>query len=105
MTETARYEEAWRDRHRRMAAFKFMQYAGLPTILGAPFLHYLSPRHGLLALPAWFVSYVVAGVWLNRFRCPRCGKLFYFRWELKMRKNWRDCRHCGLGEGAVPIAD
>jgi hypothetical protein len=37
----------------------------------------------LFAFLAWILGYVIAGIWLNRFRCPRCGKLYYWRLEWK----------------------
>lgn len=50
---------------------------------------------------------MAAGVWLNRFRCPRCGKLYYWRWELKgytvREKRWSDCRYCGLHQDELPL--
>ena len=45
----------------------------------------------------------IAAVWVNRFRCPRCGKPYYWRLHQTRLKNWRDCRHCGLAQGAIPI--
>jgi hypothetical protein len=90
--------------------FKTIQFAGIPILLGAV---YGSSTYGgrsrllpLLAIPAWFVAYMVAGIWLNRFVCPCCGKLYYWRWKLKgaleRQKNWRDCHHCGLHQDALP---
>jgi hypothetical protein len=92
-----------------MLVFKTTQIAGIAIILGVAYLLSIYPgtRYLLLPLPAWFIAYIAAGVWLNRFRCPRCRKLYYWRLELKgyMRRleKWRDCRHCGLAQDAVPI--
>jgi len=105
---TERYAEAWRDRRRRMVVFKTVQISLLPMI---PVLWYLSSMYPtrqlpILAVPAWFIAYMAAGLWLNRFRCPRCGKLYYWRAQLKgsiqRQTRWRDCRYCGLQQDQLP---
>ena len=104
---TPSYDTAWRDRRRRMAVFRSIQIAFIPVIVGAAFAsRRLSDAMLLLLVATWFVAYMVAGVWLNRFRCPRCGQLYYWRLERKgyidrLRK-WRDCRHCGLEQDTSP---
>jgi hypothetical protein len=105
---TEHYAEAWRDRRRRMVVFKTVQLSLLPMI---PVLWYLSSMYPtrqlpILAFPAWFIAYMAAGLWLNRFRCPRCGKLYYWRAQLKgsvqRQTRWRDCRYCGLQQDQLP---
>jgi hypothetical protein len=111
--EAARYAAAWRDRRRRMVVFKTIQILFFPMIVGAAFISLEYPSayqksmpQALLAFPAWFVVYIAAGLWLNQFRCPRCGKLYYWRLEwkgsLERQRKWRDCHHCGLPQDAVP---
>jgi hypothetical protein len=109
MSDEERYAAAWRDRRRRFLVFKTVQIAGAGIVLGTLSLgtiHLLSPQQAIVAFPAFFIVYGVAGVWLNRFRCPRCGRLYY--WSLKLKgaferqKNWRDCHHCGLHQDALP---
>jgi hypothetical protein len=106
----ARYAAAWQDRRVRFFVFKTVQFSlfGLMLIL---FLvtrknPYLSSRMVLSILSVWFIAYMAAGLWLNRFRCPRCGKLYYWRWELKgsteRQKQWRDCHYCGLHQDQIP---
>jgi len=115
MDEVARYAAAWKDRRRRFFVFKATQIAGVPILLGAAYLSdgmTLRASHSLFAIPIfqampiWLVGYVAAGVWLNRFRCPRCGKLYYWRLQLsgymKRQMNWRSCRHCGLTQDGTP---
>ena len=105
---TEYYAKAWRDRRRRMIVFKTVQISFLPMIL---LLWYLSsfrpPRStAILAVPAWFIAYVAAGIWLNGFRCPRCGKLYYWRVQLKgymqRQTRRRDCHYCGLQQDQYP---
>jgi hypothetical protein len=107
---TEYYAKAWRDRRRRMIVFKTVQISFLPTILVLWFLSSLHPDWGkvILAVPTWLIAYVAAGVWLNRFRCPRCGKLYYWRVQLKgsvpRQTRWRDCHYCGLQQDECPSA-
>jgi predicted Zn-dependent protease len=106
-----RYAAAWRDRRRRFLVLKATQlsfFALLVALLIVTRRHpYVAPRPVLLGFAAWFIAYMVAGAWLNRFRCPRCGKLYYWRWELKgyteREKRWTDCRYCGLHQDEMPL--
>ena len=108
-----RYAAAWQDRRRRMLVFRTAIYAFYVVIIGGMNLSSTPTkaatavsRHYMLLFPVWFVTYVAAGVWLNRFRCPRCGNLYYWRlqWKgsLERRKNWRNCHYCGLAQDAGP---
>ena len=104
-TEQDRYLEAWRDRRLRFRVFKIVSTtAFLPFTLCLFVIEKVSGPTILApaSLAAYFVLYMVAGIWLNRFRCPRCGKLYY--WDLRWRpyRDWRDCHHCGLKQDALP---
>ena len=96
------YATAWRDRRRRMAVFKTVQISFFPLVFVLWFLSSIYPQWGKLIVlfPVWLVAYMIAGIWLNRFKCPRCGKLYYWRVQLKgsfeRGMRWRDCHHCGL---------
>jgi hypothetical protein len=106
----ALYAKAWQDRKTRFFVFKAVQFSlfGLVLILlvASRKYHYMSYRMVFSIFAAWFVSYMAAGVWLNRFRCPRCRKLYYWRWDLKgateRQKRWRDCHYCGLHQDQIP---
>jgi len=108
MTDSPLYAIAWRDAARRMIAFRSVQLVFFPIILAFAFLATKSASAADSAakfvIPGWLALYGATGVWLNRFRCPRCGKLFYWRLErrgyLERAKKWRSCRHCGLEQGA-----
>jgi hypothetical protein len=104
------YAAAWRDRRRRFFVFKTVQFS-LFALMFILFIvtrrrPYVSFRVVLLVFAAWFISYIAAGVWLNRFRCPRCRKLYYWRWDLKgsveRQRRWRDCHYCGLPQDQNP---
>src|ERR1700730_17600995 len=107
MTEEERYATAWRDRRRRLWLFRAMQIALIPMMIGLIHL-YGSQRATLLNVSVVILVplglYVIVGAWLNRFRCPRCGGLYYWnrQWKgyLHWQRDWRDCRHCGLKQDA-----
>jgi hypothetical protein len=112
-TAASRYSAAWRDRKRRMVVFKTVQFLFFPMVLGARFISSKNPCAGQrsmspapLAFLVWFLGYILVGIWLNRLRCPRCGKLYDWRLEckgaLERQKNWRNCHHCGLQQARLP---
>ena len=93
-----------------MLAFRTVQISFFPLILVlAVFSRYRESEPTGVLFVGWFVSYIAAGIWLNRFRCPRCGKLYYWdlRWKESLAryrsKSWRPCRHCGLQQDACPV--
>jgi predicted Zn-dependent protease len=105
-----RYAAAWRDRKRRFIVFRVVQLSLFALVLALWLVTrkhpYVAPRPVLLGFGGWFIAYMIAGAWLNRFRCPRCGKLYYWRWELKgsteRQKRWSDCHYCGLHQDEMP---
>ena len=104
------YVAAWRDRRRRFFVFNTVQFSFFALMfilfIVAQKHPYVSSRVVLLVFGSWFISYIAAGVWLNRFRCPRCRKLYYWRWDVKgsveRQKRWRDCHYCGLQQDQNP---
>jgi len=103
------YAAAWRDRRGRMVVFKTLQFSFFPMLLALWYLSSIHPQwhQQLYAFPCWFIGFLAAGVWLNRFRCPRCRNLYYWRVQVKgsteRQKRWRDCHYCGLHQGECPI--
>ena len=91
-----------------MLVFKTIQIAFIPLLLVLALMskYERAPSNAMVAIPVWFIGYMATGVWLNRFRCPRCGKLYYWRVQLKgameRQKKWRDCHWCGLPQDALP---
>ena len=105
--DAARYAAAWQDRKRRMFVFKTVVYGFNLIIIGAVYGSSIRSRshfwsHFMLLFPAWLVVYTAAGVWVNRFRCPRCSEFYYWTLQWKAPKNWRNCRHCGLTQDTLP---
>jgi hypothetical protein len=93
-----------------MHAFKATQLAFFPILLVVAYMTSRRPHPPdsffLFLLAAWFVGYIIVGIWLNRFRCPRCGNLYYWRVQLKgameRQRKWRNCHYCGLPQDASP---
>ena len=111
MSAAERYTAAWRERRRRMYAFRATQLAFFPILLVAVYVSSRCPRPitdkvFLSGFAVWFVAYIIVDFWLNRFRCPRCGNLYYWRVQLKgaseRQRKWRNCHHCGLSQDASP---
>ncbi len=98
------YAAAWKDRKRPLVVFRTVQIMGIPVIIGAAYESSKWGRSALIAVPVWFFVYVLVGIWLNRFRCPRCAKLFFWRFppETVTQSTWRECRHCGLRQDTEP---
>lgn len=51
----------------------------------------------------WMVAFTVAGYRAGNFQCPRCGELFFHKFDDRAwRRDWahnpfaRRCMHCGL---------
>lgn len=121
MTDVAqRYAAAWRDRRLRMFVFKLaMPVMILGMLLSSRLLAGSLPPPSdrtarliwVLALFSFWMSiYAGVGIWLNRFRCPRCGGRYYWKWtwppswkdHQEQAQRWQDCRHCGLHQDEVP---
>jgi hypothetical protein len=110
MAEEERYKAAWRDRRLRMIVFKSVQIGFFPLLVGMALFTPRSNSRDIIVfiVVGWFLAYIVAGIWLNRFRCPRCGKFYYWdlRWRTSIERrktgNWRPCHHCGLAQDAMP---
>ncbi len=94
--EIERYKAAWQARRLRLAIF---------------FLAEIALCAGLsLATHRWLIMACLIAMfgllpWLYRFRCPRCGAIFWSRWGAdigRMRRAPVQCEHCGLGLNEVP---
>ena len=60
----------------------------------------------------WMVAFAVAGYQKGNLQCPRCGELFFRRFDDRAwRRDWvynpfaRKCMHCALPKWAVGDAD
>ena len=100
MTGPGLYAAASQDCKRRLVVVRVVQIMGIPVIIGAAYEYSKWGRSALIAL--WPFGYLLVAIWLNRFRCPRCAKLFFWRFPPKTvtQSTWRECRHCGLHQDA-----
>jgi predicted Zn-dependent protease len=103
--EAIRYGAAWKDRRFRMAVFTAMQLVFFLILFVFAFLSAIRLDPGINPFPLfllWFLIYLHTAIWLNRFRCPRCGQ-FYYRKPLRQGpQNSHACRHCGVLEDSGP---
>ncbi len=65
---------------------------------------------GTVAMAAivWLIAFAVAGYFKWNFACPRCGELFFKRFDDRVwRRDWivrpfaHHCLHCGLAKWAA----
>ncbi len=90
-SRAATYREAW-----ARLRFRYLLYwcSWLSPVV-------LVPLSVALRLPGWLLgavcmgSFVGCGVWLMRFRCPRCHRSFLYS-SRGTNLLARECRHCGL---------
>jgi hypothetical protein len=108
-SEIVDFAAAWKDRKRRYLTYvvalnSFWVLVLLGILSQADSRFDLPGKAVFLSFASWFVVQMAAGVWLNRFRCPRCASLFYWArwtWKIEERKNPRNCRHCGLPQDSL----
>jgi hypothetical protein len=103
------YSEGWRDYRRRvrilsgswLGGLVFILFTSLASVLGRVF-----PLDRSVFGLVWLAAFMISGVRLATWRCPRCGSWFFARGS-----SWhpftRACLHCGLpkmdGGTAAPI--
>ncbi len=105
MTERQRYEAAWAARRRRYGIYYALLLGLLAAIAGT-----LAAPDRLPVAPIGVIVFCIAGMlgathWLYRFRCPRCGKVFWSQWAQKPRiveSGPQACEHCGLKTNEIP---
>jgi len=92
------FERQWNEYRKRRNLFLFAFLGGLPIVsglgsLGSWVLHTLAP-FPILAI-SWIAFFVVAGIRLSCWPCPRCGDWFAATWWSHNLFAQR-CVHCGL---------
>ena len=105
------YTLAWRSYRRWSLAFWLAFLGFLP---GVALVDHASRAHGgqgNLTMPvafAWMAVFAVAGYRKSNFACPRCGEMFFRRFDSRpARRDWqhnpfaRRCMHCGLPKWAA----
>ena len=89
-------------RRRNLFWFAFFGYLPLVALVGVlSFRVFSTFAPAMIAAIAGVLVLVIAAQRALRFRCPRCGELFFKKW---MDQNGfaRRCLHCGLPKYADP---
>jgi hypothetical protein len=98
------YTECWRRYRRIRNLFWLMFLAYTPVVFVATDLSlklFHSYSLGFALAIVWMAGWVVVGVRLNTWRCPRCGKWFAATWWYSKSFFARKCVHCGLPKYAL----
>ena len=95
----AGYEQNWNEYRRLRNTFFLVFLGGVPVFLLVSFvseklLHTTAPASVLAVV--WFVLFIIYGIRLQLWRCPRCGKWFASTWWCNKSFLARRCVHCGL---------
>jgi hypothetical protein len=104
------YTAAWRSHRRWSIAFWLAFLCFVPAVAMVDRFFRTHPGHGnpsILFAFAWMGAFAVTGYRQSNFACPRCGELFFRRFDARpWRQDWqynpfaRHCMHCGLRKGA-----
>ena len=96
------YEDAWRDYRRIRLIFWAVFISYVP---GASFIGILLQKLFNSEIPVyfvaatWMVAFLVSGLRLTFWKCPRCGDFFFAKWW-GVNQLRRKCVHCGLPKWA-----
>ncbi len=94
-------------RRRKLYLFAFIGY--LPAVfvtaeVAEPLIHF--PGAPIVVMVGWMIFIAVTDVRHAKFRCPRCGGLFFLRYGRYARYyDAPRCVHCGLPKYAPPVPD
>lgn len=93
------YQRDWQEYKQRRNQF-WLVFAGyVPVCATVAFVsiklfHTLTP--GFVVAFFWIGLFVVTGMRVQMWRCPRCGKWFSATWWYNLSFLARRCVHCGL---------
>ena len=100
------HSAAWRDltKRRWLLWGLFLSYVPgvglLCTVIGRPLAALTGGDPCLWIGLCWLLAFMLAGIYLQRFRCPRCQEAFFqTRWWHNPFS--RKCLHCGAWPGAA----
>jgi hypothetical protein len=93
------YEEGWKEYRRYRRDFWIIFAGYIPVIFLAATLsnwlfHSFTPA--FVAASIYILLWIVAGIRVQTFACPRCGKWFSGTWWYNWSFLARKCQHCGL---------
>src|SRR5438552_18944677 len=97
--------DPWQEYRRRRRLVLFAAFGYLPIVFGtAVATDYLIHTSGpvIPVMFGWLIFLGVVNVRCQRFRCPRCGKLFFVRHGSFDPHDQPRCVHCALPKYAPP---
>src|SRR5262245_26733337 len=92
------FEQHWNEYRRRRKLFAFVFIGYMPAVGAVAFLEsWIFHRQSFAFVLAfgWMAAFLVSGIRLNTWRCPRCGKWFFATWSYN-NPFARRCVHCKL---------
>jgi hypothetical protein len=101
------YAEAWLRYRLSSRAFWILFLSFVPGVAIINRIFRLASNgHGIVIFVvaiAWMIAFAVAGYKKGNFQCPRCGELFFRKFDDRLwRRDWvynpfaRRCLHCAL---------
>jgi hypothetical protein len=105
MNQQANYSEAWNDYRKRRLVFVAVWLSYVPGLWVAAVPISLltgikSDYFGYPFMAAWMLAFLIIGLRLAMFRCPRCGNHFFTSWW-QGNPFARKCLHCHLPKWAT----
>ncbi len=97
-----RYAAAWRSLRTRRWVLGVLVLGCLPVVIGAIRLSPEGPIQMYVA-SAWMAAFVASMIWMAGFRCPSCGRFFWWTWTRRNPFAQR-CLHCKTPIGSGPQA-
>ena len=100
MSDHLDHSAAWRDLTKRRRLFWgiFLGYvpgvALLCFVIGRPLSALTGGEPCLWIAFCWLLAFTIAAIYLQQFRCPRCGSAFFRTWWWHNPFS-RKCLHCG----------
>lgn len=95
----AGYEQEWQG-YRRIRNQWFLVFLAYVPVVGlvafVSFKMFSSLIPAFVAAFLWMALFLISGIRINSWRCPRCGETFSGKWWYSKGLLARRCVHCGL---------
>jgi hypothetical protein len=96
------YTRGWKNYRRRRRWLCGVMVASFAILMISAALIHDKPVAEVVCgifISIWFLASLVFLIWRGLFRCPRCGRYFYWTW-LRHDSFAQRCIHCGLRKWA-----
>ena len=104
--EVERYATAWRQRRfrtRLLVAILLVSFV-IISVVAVKEAMSVDSSPWVVGLLVWAIPVTAATMWLEKFRCPRCGKQYHNPRRRDLLPDWL-CNHCGLLRDSMPKSD